>query len=165
MRNMLSCAQVVALLSFFSENKLNPILKSSIEDHLRNCKHCRKIYSVNGATLNNEAKEMYESYDDWEESMSAYVDNELSDKDSVKMRKITITNPIARKKLENMYKLKQDTYNYFNKLKNDCKIDYSKDVINILCGEKSSNSFNRLVWAFTAMLSVILAGFIAMLYL
>ena len=31
-------------------------------------------------------------------------------------------------------------------------------------GEKLSDPFNKLVWTFTAMLSVILAGFIAMLY-
>ena len=38
--------------------------------------------------------------------MSAYLDNELSDEDTVRFKKFAIANPPVRKELETMYKLK-----------------------------------------------------------
>ena len=163
MKNKLSCVQVIALFNFYIEGKLNSKLKESIDSHLKTCPECSKFYSMKG--LNLEVYSVgYTQDDKLIEAISAYIDNELDDNEAVKMRKIAITNPIARKKLEDMYAIKQEMHNYFNKIKNDCKIDYSKHIVGILNGEKVPDPFNKLVWTFTAMLSVILAGFIVMLY-
>lgn len=164
MKNKLSCEQVIALFSFYFENKLNFVLKDSIDEHLRLCPECRKFYSMRGINLEMYPVECAQD-DTLIESISAYIDNELDDNEAVKMRKITITNPVARKKLENMYTIKQEMHNYFNKIQNDCKTDYSRQIISILNGEKTPDKFNKLVLTFSVMLSVILAGFIVMLYL
>lgn len=164
MKNKLSCAHVIALFSFYIENKLNPSLKASVDSHLRTCSDCREFYSARNIT-NDFTQNLYEFNGDYNETLSAYIDNELDDNEAVRMRKITITNPVVRKKLEDMYTIKKEMHDHFNKIKNECKFDYSKDIIAILNGESIPDKFNKLVWTFTAMLSVILAGFIAMLYL
>ena len=46
-------------------------------------------------------------YADFKANLSAYIDNELDDKENIRIRKITISNPIARKDLEEMYAFKK----------------------------------------------------------
>lgn len=163
MNNKLSCEQVIALLTFYVEDKLNPKLKESIDVHLKSCSNCRNIYMSAGInTCSNQS--LFNRIYDLHDNLSAYVDNELDDIEAVKIRKLAITNPLARKDLEDMLALKREMYSAFNKTKNDCRTDYSKFVISMINGKTKPVNFNKLVWTFTAMMSVLVAGFIAMLY-
>ena len=163
MKNKLSCEQVIALLTFYAEDKLNPVLKESIDVHLKSCAQCRNVY-INAGINFISRESVLNRISDFHDNLSAYIDNELDDNDSVKIRKLAITNPMARKDLDNMYALKRELKNVFDKTRNDCRTDYSKIVINLLKGKQNQINFNKLVWTFTAMMSVLVAGFIAMLY-
>ena len=61
--------------------------------------------------------------------MSAYLDNELSDEDTVRFKKFAIANPPVRKELETMYKLKNAINLSFEKTKGTFKEDFTKDII------------------------------------
>ena len=61
--------------------------------------------------------------------MSAYLDNELSDEDTVRFKKFAIANPPVRKELENMYKIKNAINSSFEKTRNNFKEDFTKDII------------------------------------
>ena len=43
MQNELTCNQVIALMNFYVEDKLNSKLKEYVDEHLRNCPKCRAI--------------------------------------------------------------------------------------------------------------------------
>ena len=163
MKDKLSCEQVIALLTFYVEDKLNPKLKETINTHLKLCADCRNVYMSAGINIFSD-QSMFSRSCDLYDNLSAYIDNELNDIEAVKIRKLAITNPLARKDLENMLALKREMHSAFNKTKNDCRADYSKFVISEINGKQKPVNFNRLIWTFTAMMSVLVAGFIVMLY-
>ncbi len=175
MENELTCNQVIALLSFYEEDKLNTRLKEYVDEHLSKCKKCREIYMKSAKiakqiiNLNNEAEKTYmtKQYDDFRHKLSSYIDNELDEHESIRIKKIAISNPLARKDLEEMYTFKKLLHNSFEKTRSECKNDFSKAIINKL--EKNyiqsdNNSILKIIYAFTTIISIIVVGMIATLY-
>lgn len=175
MQNELSCNQVISLMSFYVEDKLNSKLKEYVDEHLRNCPKCREVYMqskkivshILSLTDNADSQYQTKQYEEFKHNLSAYIDNELNEHESIRIKKIAISNPLARKDLEDMYTFKRMLHSSFDKTKNEWKNDYSKLIINQL-GISNHNitkdSFGKIVWAFTAMITAIVLGFLATLY-
>lgn len=154
MHNKPTCEQIRSLLNFYKEDNLKPKLKKLIEEHIEHCENCKKLYLQSNTTHNNFYSDNFYS------NLSAYIDNELPEKESIKFKKLVITNPNARKELELMYDLKRAIQNSYEKTKNDLKTDYSKIIMNKINGENTTQPFIRLAWTFVGMVSAILIGFI-----
>ena len=94
--------------------------------------------------------------------LSAYVDNELNTDENIKIKKMTISNPSARKELETMYKYKKFMHSAFEKTKNSSKYDYSRDIIANLQDntDYTTNYFYKLIAAFFVILIMIISGFV-----
>ena len=136
----LTCTQVSALLSFYLDDRLNDQLKQFVSAHLDICPTCRAKYEalknmVKGlkevheriSTMEPEKKENSSEtpqYIEFKTNLSAYIDNELTDDENIKVKKYVISNPVARNDLEKMYELKKVLRNSFDKSKNDFKCDY-----------------------------------------
>lgn len=130
MQNQLSCEQVNALMSFYVENKLSIKLSQCVKEHLEKCPVCMKKYIEMKNMINkfidiqNEELEnpfVTKQYEDFKSNLSAYVDNELNDFENIKIKKIAISNPLARQDLENIYSFKRLLYSAFEKTKKRCK--------------------------------------------
>lgn len=175
----LNCNQVVTLLTFFIEGKLSRQLSINIEHHLNTCPTCRSKYIKlkkileNFANMKNNINEDGITIDEEEfntpqyqvfkDNLSAYIDNELSDDDNIKIKKIAIANPLARKDLENIYSFKQLLQSSFTKTKNSMKEDYTKRTLNQLYPTQELNSevwLNKVVTAFVFLMIVMLFGII-----
>jgi len=143
MKDDLTCSQVVALLSFYIDGKTSYQVTNFIQSHLCTCQSCREKYLVMAKIFNefSTAKEQIDniepqktipvsSYsDNFKEKMSAYLDSELPDDESLKFKKYAIANPPVRGELEGMYKVKNALNNSFEKTKNNFKDDFTKDII------------------------------------
>lgn len=177
MQNELTCNQVLALMSFYVEDKLNSRLKEYVDNHLRQCPKCREVYMQSKKimhhimSLTNDISEespyVTKQYKDFKKNLSAYIDNELDEHESIRIKKIAISNPIARKDLEDMYTFKRLLHNSFDKTKNEWKSDYSKYIINQVNNVEEKfyiDPFFKIIGAFTALISIIIIGFAATLY-
>ena len=177
MNNQLTCEQVTALLNFYIEDTLSSKLKECVRRHLENCPECmEKFISMQNIMnkfmeiQNEEIENPYatKQYEDFKSNLSAYVDNELNSIDSIKIKKIAISNPLARQDLENIYTFKKLLHSSFEKTKNELKNDYSKTTIcqfkHDNADEKINFSFYKLTAIFFMMITVIVAGVIKMLY-
>ena len=170
MNKNLTCNQVSALINFYIEGKLNPRLREYVDVHLAKCPICRKKISelqkilskyktpVNSNVNYNEQKLQPEFIG----KLSAYIDNELETSDNIKIKKMTISNPAARKELETMYNFKKIMHSAYEKTKNDTKFDYSKNIMTKIQdgNEYSTNYFYKLIAIFILLLSSIICGFI-----
>lgn len=163
----LTCTQVSALLSFYLDDRLNDQLRQFVAAHLEICPTCRAKYEAL-KTMVNGLKEVHEKiitmepeqrqnskdtpqYQEFKTNLSAYIDNELSDEDNIKVKKYVISNPVARKDLEKMYELKKVLHNSFEKSKNDFKCDYSKYILKRIDIQEEiygSDSFAKVVALF-----------------
>lgn len=139
----LTCSQVIALLSFYMDGNTSRQVTDFIQAHLCSCKSCRDKYILM-AKISEEfidAKEQIDSVksektvlssaynDNFKEKMSAYLDSELSDEESLKFKKYAIANLPIRYELEDMYKVKNALNNSVERTKNDFKDDFTKDII------------------------------------
>lgn len=167
MHHELTCNQVNALLSFYLDNRLNETLKQYVAKHLEKCPKCKKKYEELCKMLNKkiqplsdtkehaENKEQYltRQYSDFRRNLSAYIDNELHDTENIKIKKITISNPLARQDLEKIYTYKKLIHSAFEKTRSDFKDDYTKAVIENISRQehkknrKNSNDFLLLISA------------------
>lgn len=168
----LTCTQVSALLSFYIDNKLSCQLKQFVEAHLSTCPACRakldalqnmvkslkevheKLADVKTDPHENSDSEQYNNF---KTNLSAYVDNELSDEENIKIKKYVISNVKAREDLENMYKLKKVLNNSFEKAKHDAKEDYARYIlrrIDIHEEVYAPDSFAKVVALFIVILTV-----------
>ena len=169
MKKDLTCNQVSALINFYIEGKLNPRLREYINLHIQKCPVCRKKIQELTKILNN-YKQQKNTKENQEEplnfefinNLSAYMDNELSSSDNIKIKKMTISNPSARKELETMYKFKKVVHSAYEKTKNDSKFDYSKDIITQLqdTPDYTTTYFYKLAAIFFIIVSTIIGGFI-----
>lgn len=170
----LTCTQVSALLSFYIEDKLSVQLKQFVESHLEVCPSCRaKLEALTNmvnslkeihekiATIksreSNEGSQTISQNDEFKENLSAYVDNELSDEDNLKVKKYIVSNPKARKDLETMYNLRKALQNSFDKAKNDVREDYSKYILKRIDIQEEiygPDSFAKVVALFIIILAV-----------
>ena len=147
----LTCAQVDVLLSFYMDGELSASLKKQIEEHFEECKSCKTKYEIfhnvfgeiKSTVFNKpcETKDYTtnsEQYKHFHTNLSSYIDNELTDNDSLKIKKFTIVNKNARKELENNYNLKKMMNNSYKKIKNDIKTDFVRNTIKKLQFEEET---------------------------
>lgn len=138
----LTCTQVSALLSFYIDDKLSSQLKQFVEAHLESCPTCAaKLDALRTmvrslkeghqkvSEMKSDAGQNLSQNDEFQISLSAYVDNELNDEENLRVKKNIITNPKARKDLENLYTLRKLMHNSFERSKHDVKTDYSKYIL------------------------------------
>lgn len=172
MSDNLTCTQVGALLSFYIDDKLSSQLKQFVEAHLEVCPTCRqKLESLR--SMLKSLKEVHEKiavmetskestptdtqYNAFRMNLSAYIDNELTDAENIKIKKYIISNPQARKDLEKMYSLRKTLNNAFEKTKNNIKVDYSKFILKKLDIQEEvygPDPFAKVVAIFVAILSL-----------
>lgn len=177
MHNQLTCDQVSALMSFYLEDKLSAKLSEFVRKHLESCPECMEKYLQMKNMLtkfmdiqNEELENPYitKQYEDFKSNLSAYIDNELDNTDSIKIKKIAISNPLARQDLEDIYTFKKLLHDSFEKTKSEFKNDYSKSIINKLQEQKPDEQkidpFVKLTAVFFIMISCIVAGIIYILY-
>lgn len=143
----ISCSQFEALMHFYINNELKPNLTKAFENHLLICTECREKYNTfkkiiedlrtsynilsnNSTTYNGYSSEKtaINNY------ISAYADNELDLNENIKLKKIIISKPLVRKKLENIYSLKELLRNSFEKTKP--QEDYSNKIIKSVFNKK-----------------------------
>lgn len=167
----LTCTQVSALLSFYIDDKLSDQLKQFVEAHLEGCPNCRaKLEALR--SMVKSLKEVHEklavvkssdnpektSFDEeFKVNLSAYIDNELSDEENIRIKKYIISNAKARQDLERLYNLKKVLQNSFEKTKNDVKKDYSKYILNRIDIQEEvygSDSFAKVVALFILIFTV-----------
>lgn len=176
MQQQLTCEQVSALLTFYVENKLNDQLKKYVEYHLSNCPECteklKKLQKIvnnfteisNKIHSNDEEDEnpyLTKQYDDFRLNLSAYIDNELSDEENIRIKKIAISNPIARKDLEDIYTFKRLLHSSFDKTKNEAKEDFSKNILNKIYALHTNNKldpFYLIMTIFSVIIAVLILG-------
>ena len=170
MKKDLTCNQVSALINFYIEGKLNPRLREYINLHIEKCPHCRKKIKdlknilSNYKQLNKDT--VIEQTDqlnfEFINNLSAYIDNELNSNENIKIKKMTISNPYARKELEAMYKFKKIVHSAYEKTKNDSKFDYSKDIMSQVQdnADYTTTYFYKLAAIFFLIVSTIIGGFI-----
>lgn len=165
----LTCTQVSALLSFYIDDKLSTQLKQFVEAHLNICPTCRAKYDAlkdmvkslkevheKLALMNNDESNDTEvlHYEEFKTNLSAYVDNELSDEENIKVKKYVISNPKARQDLEKLYNLKKVLNNSFEKSKNEFKGDFSKFILKRIDIQEEiygQDSFAKVVALFIAI--------------
>ena len=177
MQHQLSCEQVIALLTFYTEDKLSKKLAQYVQEHLEICpecmekyKHLKQILNKYVKIQNEENKPVYNTkqYETFKNNLSAYVDNELNDFENIKIKKIAISNPLARQDLESIYLFKKALHSSFEKTKSEMKSDYSKIITNQIQHENISRTsfdpFLRLTAVFFFMVTCIVAGLIKFLY-
>lgn len=171
MNKDLTCHQVSALINFYIEGKLNPRLREYIDLHIAKCPACKKkieelkkiLAKYNYSAQNNsQPKETSSLTAEARNKLSAYIDNELNSNENIKIKKMAISNPTARKELETMYKFKKIIHTAYEKTKNDSKFDYSKNVISKIqdTGEYTTTYFYKLAAVFVVLISAIIVGFI-----
>ncbi len=167
MNKELTCNQVSALINFYLNGRLNPRLKQDFDNHLTKCITCRKkveelkkIMSKFNHTENEEPKEELQTK--FMHNLSAYVDNELNSNENIKIKKITISNPNARKELESIYKFQKLLHSAYQKTKNDSKFDYSKTIVSKIQEplDYTTNYFLKLSIGFVALIMAIIGGFV-----
>ena len=169
MNKELTCQQVSALINFYIEGKLNPRLREYINLHIEKCPTCKKkIDDLKKILLKYDKQKSNKQQDKKilpEEALhrlSEYFDNELTPEENIKIKKLTISNPIARKELENMYKFRKIIQTAYEKTKNDNHYDFSKGVISELqnTNDYSTSYFYKIVGLFVILITAIIGGFI-----
>lgn len=171
----LTCTQVSALLSFYIEDKLSIQLKQFVESHLEVCPSCRaKLEAL--TNMVNSLKEIHEKIaaiksreeggtentvnpqiEVFKENLSAYIDNELDDEDNLKIKKYIVSNPKARRDLENMYHLQKTLHTSFERTRNDVRDDFSRHVLKRIDIQEEiygPDSFAKVVALFIIILAV-----------
>lgn len=155
----LTCAQMDVLISFYIDGDLSKTLKNQVEEHLKSCPSCRAKYDIIKSMLSdmkncfdreeefipNEARHdsansaTSQQYRVFKNNLSAYIDNELTEEDSIKIKKFTINNKKARKDLEDNYSIKKLMNDSFRKTKAEARHDFSRSVLKQLELEEEAN--------------------------
>lgn len=175
----LTCTQMDVLISFYIDGDLSKALKNQVEEHLRECPGCRAKYDIIKSMLSDlknsfdmqEEPVPTEVYGDslnsvntaqfriFKNNLSAYLDNELSNDDNIKIKKFTINNKSARKALEDSYNIKKLMNDSFRKTKSEVKHDFSRSVLKQLeLEEEATMGFHpaiKLLIAFTVTVLVL----------
>jgi len=172
----LTCNQVGALLSFYLDDRLNEQLKQFVKAHLDVCPACRAKFEALKSMVSN-LKEVHEKiseikqeeefssaspqYNEFKTNLSAYIDNELTDEENIKIKKYVISNPKARKELESMYNLKKSLHNSFEKAKHEAKEDYSRYILKRIDIQEEvygPDSFAKVVAIFAFVFAIFTIG-------
>ena len=166
----ITCLQMDVLISFYIDGDLSEALKAQVEEHLRKCPACRAKFNIINSLFADfkkpkEDEEVYSTtthpnkqYQFFKSNLSAYVDNELPEEDSVKMKKYTITNKRARKDLEDAIRIRKLMRDSFRKSKSETRPDFSKSVLKqMLSDDRKELRFNPLIMVgFAFVMSVLI---------
>ncbi len=182
MNKKMTCRQVQTILPFYIQGKVNAKISAMIEEHLEECSVCKKLYiraleeynhfpseEIRTPATNIKSENfdktlfMTKSYADFKKNLSAYFDSELNDEEQFRIKKITISNPLARMDLETMYRIKQILHKSFEKTKNSFKKDFSKSVIKKISQEDTCSSDK--MFKYSAVIFIIAAALTIGLYL
>lgn len=161
-----NCTQVESLINYYIEGKLAPTLKESLEEHLGKCPQCRKkIEQLQKIMYQYKQKEDINKANtdkQFIKELSAYVDNELDTSENVRIKKITISNPTARQRLESMYNYQKLMHSAYERTKNNIKFDYSKNVVSMLNENTDYTTiyFKNLAVVIVFLLVAIVTGFL-----
>lgn len=174
MQKELTCEQVGAIITFYMEGKLSDTLQKAVKHHLDICPECRAKFDELkkmverfsnkefGSSIDDDIQNKFKKkqYAEFKSNLSAYIDNELDDRENIRIKKITISNPMARRDLEEMYAFKKLLHSSFEKTKNEIRHDFSRNVLNQMYSQpkETQNSFRKLVIAFCIMFSAIIIG-------
>lgn len=168
----ISCVQMDVLISFYIEGDLSSALKEKVEEHLKFCPTCRAKFNILSSLFDNVKKSLEDEeteayitnaypsreYKKFRNNLSAYIDNELPQEDSIRIKKYAIKNKKARKELENNYNIRKLMNDSFRKTKSGMKKDFSKDVMKQLDYESSYNlNFNPLIKVAIAFVVTVLS--------
>lgn len=172
----LTCTQVSALLSFYLNDRLNDQLKQFVKTHLDLCPTCRAKFEALKDMVTS-LKEVHEKvsavesepkdstlspqYKEFKTSLSAYIDNELSDEENLKVKKYVISNPNARQDLEHLYKFENVLHNAMEKAKNESKQDFSKFILKRIDIQEEvygADSFAKVVSLFIIIFAVFIVS-------
>lgn len=168
----LTCTQVSALLSFYIDDRLSSQLKQFVEAHLEVCPTCKaKLEALK--IMMKSLKDVHEQLasvkagedikqentinEEFKINLSAYIDNELSDEENIRIKKSIISNTKARQDLEKLYNLKKVLQNSFEKTRNEAKEDYSKYILKRIDIQEEiygQDSFTKIVAFFIFILTV-----------
>ena len=165
----ITCLQMDVLISFYIDGDLSESLKAKVEEHLKNCSVCRTKLNIISSLFSDLKKtddkqeDVYSTiphsshqYQFFKNNLSAYVDNELPEEDSIKMKKYTITNKNARKDLEDVYKIRKLMRDSYKKSKMESKPDFLKSVIKQIDADINELKFNPLIIISSAFLISVL---------
>jgi anti-sigma factor RsiW len=156
------------LLTFYLEGDLSISLKTQVEEHLKNCASCRAKYDIiksmfadikSSLDTKNNDNTSSQQYRLFKNNLSAYLDNELSNDENIKIKKFTINNDKARKELEENYNIRRLMNHSFNKTKSELRNDFSRSILKQLESEEDSNfgihPAIKLLISFTLLVLVI----------
>ena len=145
----LTCSQMDVLISFYLEGDLSNSLKKDVEEHIEKCSHCRAKFDIIKSMIEDLGNEIRGNDENilknnsfstsdfttskhfrvFKNNLSAYIDNELSNDENIKIKKYTINNTNARKELETTYQLRKLMNDSFKKAKNENKQDFAKNTL------------------------------------
>lgn len=150
----LTCAQMDVLISFYIEGDLSTSLKSQVEEHIKSCPTCKAKFDIIKSMLSDlkncfdiEQNEDFlsqknvtsQQYRLFKTDLSAYIDNELTNNESIKIKKFTINNPKARQDLQDSYNIRKLMNDSFSKTKSEARQDFSRNILRKLELEEEIN--------------------------
>ena len=181
----INCSQFEGLLSFYLNDDLNENLKCAFEEHMKTCPNCNMRYSVVSSVIEDiksaydevigkmpvDKVDMVEDNEDVSASdydildgflnteLSAYVDNELDENRSVKIRRDIISKPRLRQKVEKLYGLKRVISDSYKINKNKLKTDFSKEIIRKINNIESDRQiyFHCTAFILVVILAIVLS--------
>ena len=172
----ISCSQFEALMHFYINDELKPNLVKAFESHMLSCSECREKYN----TFKRIIEELRSSYSILSNKnicpknnssdkkstintyISAYADNELDINENLKLKKIIITKPKARKQLENIYSLKELLKNSFEKTKP--QEDYSNKIINSVYNQRIKTKNRDIVYTLISFIILSIVWVVMLFY-
>lgn len=167
----LKCTQVVSLLTFYVRGKLEDTLKKMVKSHLGKCPICFEKYKALQKILNKTEETEVADFEKNEEvileeaevaTISAYIDNELSDNENLRVKRNTISKLETRKTLEAFYAIRRNLLELFEKDRQNYKYDFSKFVLNQLDISEEINKLDPVINAVSlTIIFFILVGLFA----
>lgn len=173
----INCNQFEGLLSFYLNNELSEKMTSAVEKHMEECPNCKMRYSVVNSIIEdiksayNEVIQDSEDYNDFIEAeyeipddevknteLSAYIDNELDEEHSVKLRRNIVAKPKLRNKIDKLYDLRRLISDSKKEQKNKLKTDYSKEIVKTM----NNNISDRQVYMHCALFILFVVCVIAL---
>lgn len=139
----MNCKQIQNLLYYYIYRELNPALQEYISMHLEECPICNE-YHANLLKEINSNKNI--------EIISAYIDNELSDKENIQTKKNIILNNKFRKKYEKLLSLSTILKNTLSRQEFNMKEDFTKRVfkeLNMIDEIYGKNIYTKIAGIFT----------------
>lgn len=134
------------MISLYIDDKLNDEHKKMVEEHFALCPECYQKY-LNIKSIIENLKLSYEKvlekvepietvnlfnireYEKFYRNISAYMDNELSNQESIDFRKYLLKSKSARSDLKNMYILQNQIKDSFTKCISHSRVNLAKKIV------------------------------------